>query len=107
MLTVFPGVHATAGPLPAPPRVTFGLGSDGHTSPARPPRVGSPTQTRRRGDLEAVKQALQLPSSVSAALAKSAISSIESSDSSKVYLSSKSPSITSHDRLDNERESLE
>ncbi|KAK0206789.1 hypothetical protein DFS33DRAFT_619654 [Desarmillaria ectypa] len=46
-----PGIHATAGPLPPPPRLDL------------PPR-----SARRRGDIEAVKQALQLPPSVSAAL---------------------------------------
>ncbi|PBL02736.1 hypothetical protein ARMGADRAFT_1023913 [Armillaria gallica] len=49
-----PGVHATAGPLPPPPRLD-------------PP---PPRSARRRGDIEAVKQALQLPPSVSAALSR-------------------------------------
>ncbi|KAK0461891.1 uncharacterized protein EV420DRAFT_135179 [Desarmillaria tabescens] len=51
-----PGIHATAGPLPPPPRLD-------------PP---PPRSARRRGDIEAVKQALQLPPSVSAALSKRA-----------------------------------
>ncbi|PFH52633.1 hypothetical protein AMATHDRAFT_2028 [Amanita thiersii Skay4041] len=62
-----PGLHATAGPLPPPPRATFAI--DPTTPPPpRPPRLTSP-QPRNRGDVEAVKQALQLPPSVSAALA--------------------------------------
>ncbi|KAF9008760.1 hypothetical protein BDQ17DRAFT_1348886 [Cyathus striatus] len=63
-----PGLHATAGPLPPPPRAMFDI--DHHAPPPpRPPRVHSPPPARIRGDLEAVKQALQLPPSVSAALA--------------------------------------
>ncbi|KAK0491201.1 hypothetical protein IW261DRAFT_73649 [Armillaria novae-zelandiae] len=50
-----PGVHATAGPLPAPPRLD-----------PPPPRSAA----RPRGDIDAVKQALQLPPSVSAALSR-------------------------------------
>lgn len=70
-----PGVHSTAGPLPPPPRLP---GFDGHSTtpifppPPRPPRLNSPLPLRnpaRSKDIEAVKQALQLPSSVSAALA--------------------------------------
>ncbi|KAG7449387.1 uncharacterized protein BT62DRAFT_917947 [Guyanagaster necrorhizus] len=53
-----PGLHATAGPLPPPPRLD-------------PP----PRSSRRRADIEAVKQALQLPPSVSAALSKRAAAS--------------------------------
>ncbi|KAF8974654.1 hypothetical protein BDZ97DRAFT_1935452 [Flammula alnicola] len=64
-----PGVHATAGPLPPPPRAMFNI--DVSTPPPpRPPRLHSPTPapTRTRGDIEAVKQALQLPPSVTAVL---------------------------------------
>ncbi|KAF8165039.1 hypothetical protein B0H34DRAFT_793474 [Crassisporium funariophilum] len=63
-----PGVHSTAGPLPPPPRATFTI--DSHTPPPpRPPRLHSPAPARTRRDLDAVKQALQLPPSVSAVLA--------------------------------------
>lgn len=69
-----PGVHSTAGPLPPPPRLP---GFNGLTAtptappPPRPPRLNSPLPPRnaaRSKDIEAVKQALQLPPSVSAAL---------------------------------------
>ncbi|EAU84506.2 hypothetical protein CC1G_00025 [Coprinopsis cinerea okayama7 len=63
-----PGLHATAGPLPPPPRATFAML---HTPPPpRPPRLHSPAPPRAKSDLEAVKQALQLPPSVAAKLAK-------------------------------------
>ncbi|KAF9452187.1 hypothetical protein P691DRAFT_795402 [Macrolepiota fuliginosa MF-IS2] len=65
-----PGVHSTAGPLPPPPRLP---GFDAVSPPPpRPPRLNSPLPPRnaaRSKDREALKQALQLPSSVSAALA--------------------------------------
>ncbi|KAF8076103.1 hypothetical protein FPV67DRAFT_1470357 [Lyophyllum atratum] len=63
-----PGVHATAGPLPPPPRAMFNIDTNS-PAPPRPPRLHSPFSTRGRGDIEAVKQALQLPPSVTAALA--------------------------------------
>ncbi|KAJ7591349.1 hypothetical protein C8J56DRAFT_825421 [Mycena floridula] len=56
-----PGIHATAGPLPTPPRSSF------DSPPPRPPRRHSPSPNRRR-EMELVKQALQLPPSVTAAL---------------------------------------
>ncbi|KAJ8522964.1 hypothetical protein ONZ45_g534 [Pleurotus djamor] len=62
-----PGLHAKAGPLPQPPKA-FGLDANS-TPPPRPPRLHSPPVTRPKGDLAAVKQALQLPPSVSAVLA--------------------------------------
>lgn len=62
-----PGLHATAGPLPPPPKA-IGLESSS-PPPPRPPRLHSPPITRRRGDIDAVRQALQLPPSVSAVLA--------------------------------------
>ncbi|KAF4602344.1 hypothetical protein EYR40_005549 [Pleurotus pulmonarius] len=62
-----PGLHATAGPLPPPPKA-IGLESTS-PPPPRPPRLHSPPITRRRGDIDAVRQALQLPPSVSAVLA--------------------------------------
>ncbi|KAF8204891.1 hypothetical protein BJ912DRAFT_1052204 [Pholiota molesta] len=61
-----PGVHATAGPLPPPPRAMFNIDITS-PPPPRPPRLHSPTplstSSRARGDFEAVKQALQLPPS--------------------------------------------
>jgi len=76
-----PGTHATAGPLPPPPRATFSIDVNTPTPP-RPPRLNSPNPARARGDIEAVKQALQLPPSVSAVLAsrspKSTITSLDS-----------------------------
>ncbi|KIY45876.1 hypothetical protein FISHEDRAFT_76114 [Fistulina hepatica ATCC 64428] len=59
-----PGVHATAGPLPPPPRVSFTFDS-ASSPPPRPPRLHTPQGLSRRSELDAVKQVLQLPSSVS------------------------------------------
>ncbi|KAK2466459.1 hypothetical protein APHAL10511_002101 [Amanita phalloides] len=77
-----PGLHATAGPLPPPPRATFAIDSS-HPPPPRPPRMQTPNP-RSRGDMEAVKQALQLPPSVSAVLASRSSHVVSSSSSSKV-----------------------
>ncbi|KAJ7095112.1 hypothetical protein B0H15DRAFT_774997 [Mycena belliarum] len=55
-----PGVHATAGPLPPPPRATFSIGTS-TPPPPRPPRLHSPPPRAHRGDLDVVSQALQLP----------------------------------------------
>ncbi|KAJ7179394.1 hypothetical protein C8R46DRAFT_942009 [Mycena filopes] len=74
-----PGVHATAGPLPPPPRAIFNI-DPSTPPPPRPPRLHSPPP-RRRGDLDVVKQALQLPASVSAVLGSSGNSSTPSSRS--------------------------
>ncbi|KAH9482420.1 hypothetical protein JR316_0004520 [Psilocybe cubensis] len=63
-----PGVHSTAGPLPPPPRTSINLNIS-TPPPPRPPRLHSPAPARMKSDLEAVKQALQLPPSVTAALA--------------------------------------
>ncbi|TFK27016.1 hypothetical protein FA15DRAFT_666751 [Coprinopsis marcescibilis] len=65
-----PGLHSTAGPLPAPPRSAF-ASTMKTPPPPRPPRLHSPAPLRARSDLEAVKQALQLPPLVAAKLAKS------------------------------------
>ncbi|KAG6866530.1 hypothetical protein C0991_003074 [Blastosporella zonata] len=67
-----PGMDATAGPLPTlpPPRAMFNIDVNS-PAPPRPPRLNSPF-SRTRGDIEAVKQALQLPPSVTAALASRA-----------------------------------
>lgn len=70
-----PGIHSTAGPLPPPPRLPgFDAlaASSNSPPPPRPPRLNSPLPPRnaaRPKDIEVVKQALQLPPSVSAALA--------------------------------------
>jgi len=70
-----PGVHSTAGPLPPPPRLPGFQGNSIATispPPPRPPRLNSPMPLRntpQSENIEAVKQALQLPSSVSATLA--------------------------------------
>lgn len=68
-----PGLHSIAGPLPPPPRLPSDvLSSSPHNPPPRPPRLNTPLPPRspaRLKELESVKQALQLPPSVSAALA--------------------------------------
>ncbi|KAJ3867093.1 hypothetical protein EV359DRAFT_35222, partial [Lentinula novae-zelandiae] len=79
-----PGIHATAGPLPPPPRAAFVIDTQA-PPPPRPPRLNSPVpqqpshmlfpNTRfantspRRGDVDVIRQALQLPPSVAKALA--------------------------------------
>ncbi|KAJ6627550.1 hypothetical protein B0H10DRAFT_2210457 [Mycena sp. CBHHK59/15] len=94
-----PGVHATAGPLPPPPRAIFSIDASS-PPPPRPPRLHSPP-SRRRGDLDVVKQALQLPASVSAALGThTPPSASRSASSSTVDLTSSSSS--SHDDQSNE-----
>ncbi|KAF9247011.1 hypothetical protein BU15DRAFT_39422 [Melanogaster broomeanus] len=60
-----PGLHATAGPLPPPPQAVFNIDPKA-PPPPRPPRH---SPIRRKGDLEAMKQALKLPPHVTAALA--------------------------------------
>lgn len=66
-LTYQPGLHATAGPLPPPPRAAFSI--DPTTPPPpRPPRLHSPTVADTSADMEAVRKALTLPANVSAAL---------------------------------------
>jgi hypothetical protein len=62
------GVHSVAGPLPPPPRANFNINIHS-PPPPRPPRFSSPTPTRSKRDLDAVKQSLQLPPSVTAILA--------------------------------------
>lgn len=70
-----PGIHSTAGPLPPPPRLPgFDAlaASSSSPPPPRPPRLNSPLPPRnaaRLKDIEVAKQTLQLPPSVSAALA--------------------------------------
>ncbi|KAH7930016.1 hypothetical protein BV22DRAFT_1055597 [Leucogyrophana mollusca] len=81
-----PGVHATAGPLPPPPMAVFKIDPNA-PPPPRPPRMHTPM--RRRGDMDAVKHALQLPPSVAAALN----SKLSPSNGQKVPSSSTKPSI--------------
>lgn len=59
-----PGLHATAGPLPPPPVAVFNI------DPRAPPPPRPPRQypVSRKGDVDGVKQALQLPAHVTAAL---------------------------------------
>lgn len=79
-----PGVHATAGPLPPPPRATFNI-APGSTPPPRPPRINSPPpRDRRRGD-GTIIQALQVPESTGSSL------SSKKSNSSFSDLRSESP----------------
>lgn len=59
-----PGLHAIAGPLPPPPQAIFNV-DPGAIPPPRPPRH---SPMRRKDDLEAMKQVLQLPPHVTAAL---------------------------------------
>ncbi|EMD41105.1 hypothetical protein CERSUDRAFT_111682 [Gelatoporia subvermispora B] len=65
-----PGVHSTAGPLPAPPRSIFDETNDvvpsSSAAPPRPPRLDRAAPKR---DIAAIKEALQLPKSVSEVLA--------------------------------------
>ncbi|KAG2152903.1 hypothetical protein DEU56DRAFT_879707 [Suillus clintonianus] len=59
-----PGLHAKAGPLPPPPISVFNIDPNA-PPPPRPPRH---QPLKKKGDMEAVKQALALPPSVAAAL---------------------------------------
>ncbi|KAI0092592.1 hypothetical protein BDY19DRAFT_1065192 [Irpex rosettiformis] len=74
--------HSTAGPLPPPPRTIFDLAAVSSpvssAPPPRPPRmrtpmplpqVSTPSSAPAKRDLEALKESLQLPQSVSSALA--------------------------------------
>ncbi|KAJ3880214.1 hypothetical protein F5051DRAFT_348886 [Lentinula edodes] len=106
-----PGIHATAGPLPPPPRAAFVI--DTHAPPPpRPPRLNSPVpqqtshtlfpNTRfsntspRRGDVDVIRQALQLPPSVAKALAARPMSTKPSTGiSPNAVDNSSSPSLSS------------
>ncbi|KAG2077673.1 hypothetical protein BDR04DRAFT_1088775 [Suillus decipiens] len=59
-----PGLHAKAGPLPPPPMSVFSIDSSA-PPPPRPPRH---QPLKKKGDTDALKQALALPPSVAAAL---------------------------------------
>ncbi|KAJ7117318.1 hypothetical protein C8R43DRAFT_103535 [Mycena crocata] len=74
-----PGIHATAGPLPPPPRAIFNI-DPSTPPPPRPPRLGSPPPRRMDG----VRQALQLPASVTAVLNSSSGSSTPTSTSRSI-----------------------
>ncbi|KAF7331859.1 hypothetical protein MKEN_00066000 [Mycena kentingensis (nom. inval.)] len=52
-----PGVHATAGPLPPPPRATFAI-NPSTPPPPRPPRLHSPPPRRKDGLLPGVSSVL-------------------------------------------------
>ncbi|KAI6047098.1 hypothetical protein EDC04DRAFT_2556465 [Pisolithus marmoratus] len=69
-----PGIHATAGPLPPPPMVVSSI------NPTTPPPPRPPRQypIRRKGDTEAIREALQLPSHVTAALKAKSSSPVSS-----------------------------
>lgn len=69
------GIDATAGPLPPPPRTRFDMINLRTPPPPRPPRLHSPAPPKLKNDLEAMKQALQLPPSVAAKLAKTPVNS--------------------------------
>ncbi|KAJ6516177.1 hypothetical protein C8R45DRAFT_919997 [Mycena sanguinolenta] len=77
-----PGLHATAGPLPPPPRAIFNI-DPSTPPPPRPPRLHSPPprnpRSPRRGEFDAMNQPLQL--AVSAILSSSSGSSTPSSTS--------------------------
>lgn len=62
-----PGVHSIAGPLPPPP-IVFDP-SERTAPPPRPPRLYGAGANSSKPDIAALKEALQLPKSVSAALA--------------------------------------
>ncbi|KAJ2926216.1 hypothetical protein H1R20_g10894, partial [Candolleomyces eurysporus] len=70
-----PGLHATAGPLPPPPQTRFDMINLRTPPPPRPPRLHSPAPPKLKSDLQAMKQALQLPPSVEAKLAKTSVTS--------------------------------
>ncbi|KAK7060232.1 hypothetical protein VNI00_000997 [Paramarasmius palmivorus] len=80
-----PGIHSTAGPLPPPPRASFNIDA-ASPPPPRPPRLRSPSPTRR----DQLKQSLQLPPSVNAALSRK---STKSPNSSQTDLTRSIPSV--------------
>lgn len=72
-----PGLHATAGPLPPPPVAVFNI------DPRAPPPPRPPRQypVSRKGDVDTVKQALQLPAHVTAALKARSYSTVSGAQS--------------------------
>lgn len=76
-----PGVHATAGPLPPPPRALFNLPIS-TAPPPRPPRLNSPRSATRaaRGDNSAVTTPLLLPKSLEEPLTRKSSHGSLSSD---------------------------
>ncbi|KAG9317263.1 hypothetical protein JVU11DRAFT_1457 [Chiua virens] len=103
-----PGLHATAGPLPPPPQAVFNIDPKA-PPPPRPPRH---SPVRRFNDLETMKQALQLPSHVTAVLsAKTSSSSdreigciFKSAESDHNGISRNCTSNTTSERLGSSRE---
>ncbi|KAJ3754375.1 hypothetical protein EV360DRAFT_51777, partial [Lentinula raphanica] len=118
-----PGIHATAGPLPPPPRAAFTIDTQ-TPPPPRPPRLNTPVSPQtghtpfsnsrfanmspRRGDLDVMRQALQLPPSVAKALAARPASTKPPSNPSPKSVdepSSSSLSPTCHDLPDGTKSS--
>lgn len=67
-----PGVHSRAGPMPAPPQPLFDVDPRSgalNPAPPRPPRAYTPLPPSAQRDPQALREALQLPPSVSTALA--------------------------------------
>ncbi|KZT74550.1 hypothetical protein DAEQUDRAFT_720734 [Daedalea quercina L-15889] len=67
-----PGVHSRAGPMPAPPQPLYDVDHRSGTlspAPRRPPRAYTPLPPSVQHDSQALRDALQLPQSVSAVLA--------------------------------------
>ncbi|KAJ7667739.1 hypothetical protein DFH06DRAFT_1322315 [Mycena polygramma] len=99
-----PGLHATAGPLPPPPRAIFNI-DPSTPPPPRPPRLHSPPpRSSRRGDLDVVNQPLQL--AVSAVLSSSGSSTPASTSRSVSPLQpvDAASSEDSHDEAHHRRE---
>ncbi|KAH8106167.1 hypothetical protein BXZ70DRAFT_420932 [Cristinia sonorae] len=77
-----PGVHATAGPLPPPPKSIFDADNKPNSPPPRPPRLRTPfgtpaAQSSAIPDIQALKESLQLPKSVSEKLASRSNSQVD------------------------------
>lgn len=81
-----PGLHAKAGPLPPPPMSVFSIDPNA-PPPPRPPRH---QPLKKKGDIDAVKQALALPPSVAAVL-KTRIPLVESQEERGATASASSP----------------
>ncbi|KAI0053089.1 hypothetical protein FA95DRAFT_1065354 [Auriscalpium vulgare] len=80
-----PGVHATAGPLPPPPRALFNIDVSS-PPPPRPPRLRSPSPIVRKG-----QDATSTPTSMSAVLAADASSVYSESAESSTSAPTPSP----------------
>ncbi|TFY59867.1 hypothetical protein EVJ58_g5509 [Rhodofomes roseus] len=67
-----PGVHSRAGPMPPPPQPLYDVDPRSGTltpAPPRPPRMFTPLPPSVQRDPQALREALQLPQSVSTVLA--------------------------------------